>query len=89
MLVKFISQVSSRLFLKQVYPCAFAIMSNKSKDAYVAAFNAISNQVGGMNPVKVMCDFDVTLRDACRECFYGAEVVGCWFHYTQASIVFI
>lgn len=60
-------------------------MSNKSKDAYVAAFDAIANEVGGMNPVKVMCDFDATLRDAIRESFPGVEVVGCWFHYSQAS----
>lgn len=59
-------------------------MARKSKRSYEAVTNFITEKYPRFKPAKAHCDYEGPLRDSLKEAF-GCKIVGCWFHYSQAS----
>lgn len=68
----------------QSAPVIFALLTRKTKRAYLAFLAFIERNVCELNPTSVMTDFETALRNALRETYPGINVQGCYFHYTQA-----
>lgn len=58
-------------------------MSKKSTDAYTAVFNYIEQKFN-LQPTSIITDFEAALRKSINICYPGADLRGCWFHYTRA-----
>lgn len=59
-------------------------MASKSTSAYEAVFNYIENQIFSMKPAMFMTDFEGGMRKAINNCYPGAELHGCLYHYKAA-----
>ena len=76
---------------KNIYiPLSYIILSSKDEELYTHAFNelinAVKNHCGFDNygDIKVMTDFEISLRKSVKNCFKGCILQGCCFHYCKA-----
>ena len=76
---------------KNIYiPLSYIILSSKDEELYTHAFNelinAVKNHCGFDNygDIKVMTDFEISLRISVKNCFKGCILQGCYFHYCKA-----
>lgn len=58
-------------------------MTKRTKEAYVAMLRFVEENIGRLNPISFMSDFETALRNAVR-LVYKCRTQGCYFHYTQA-----
>lgn len=59
-------------------------MTGKSAALYKKVFEYIENNIFKLNPSQFMTDYEAGMRKALQECFPGASIFGCWFHYSQS-----
>ena len=62
-------------------PLFHVFMTSKTQSLYTAVFNKLRELVPGFRPNVIMADFERALRSALTECFPGARLTGCHFHY--------
>lgn len=77
-------QMKYFLNFRQVIPFAYAVMSNKSSQAYEGIFNLIQKELFEMKPASFMMDFEAGMRKAVDKCFPAAQIYGCWYHFCAA-----
>ena len=63
---------------------AYCLMTRRNHLSYVAFLEAMKEYLG-LNPPTVMSDYEVALQGAVTHVFSGTTLIGCLFHYTQAS----
>ena len=69
-----------------VLPFMLAIMTGKSRVLYDATFLKMKEHLpDSVQPEKVMSDYEQALQGALSEIFPDAEILGCWFHYSQVG----
>ncbi|RNA35029.1 Ragulator complex LAMTOR3 [Brachionus plicatilis] len=68
----------------QTYPCAYIFLQNKITTTYVIAFEQLRNICFPKNLKRVMIDFELALMKSVISVFPGVQLMGCWFHFTQA-----
>ena len=67
-----------------VYPCAYALLPNKTAETYTQLFNQISAMTEDkMNPESFMMDFEPAQKKAVEDVFPAIKVSGCLFHLSQ------
>lgn len=60
-------------------------MTNKSQAAYTHLFQTIEKSFS-LRPIFISTDYEKGLRNALNNQYPAAELVGCWFHYSQAIL---
>ena len=70
-------------------PCAYIVMSGKFQSLYEMAFfnlKMLLKQYDSkyQRPKKIICDFELALRNSLTVVFDGVEVDGCYFHFCKA-----
>lgn len=69
---------------EQIFPCVYALLPNKSKEAYTEMLDALISNAGFIfNPETLMLDFEKGAHEAFGDAFPNAQVVGCFFHLSQ------
>lgn len=63
-------------------------MSRKTKNAYKAVLQRITQIVNLSSWAEIMADFEVGLRNACRIMVPAARIAGCHVHYERVIIIF-
>ena len=58
-------------------------MSHKKKILYQKIFKFLRDNFK-ITPRRFMCDYEASLRIAAKTTWNNCEILGCWFHYTQA-----
>ena len=67
-----------------VFPCAYALLPNKTTETYTQLFNQISAMTEDkMYPASFMMDFEPAQKKAVEIAFPGIKVSGCLFHLSQ------
>ena len=64
------------------FPIAFALMVEKTTNAYEILFGILKNN--GVTINTFMSDFEKSSRNAVVNVYGDVRLKGCWFHYTQA-----
>ena len=76
------------MYKSNVLPFFKAVMTGKSRALYDSVFHKIKEELPEtVNPETVMTDYEVALQGALSEIFPEATIVGCWFHFSQVSIL--
>lgn len=65
-------------------PIAWALLPNKTAEAYKALLRHLKDELG-IEPEKIMCDFEAGCRVAAYEVYPGVPLVRCRFHHSQVS----
>ena len=60
------------------------LMSGRREEQYIRLFRNIFIYVDFENVKFFFCDFEKALQNAIKKCFPEAEIIGCYFHFTQA-----
>ena len=69
-----------------VFPCVYALITNKRQDTYLRVFQEVQNIAGGadgLQPREVLVDFERAALNAMVEAFPDVEMKGCFFHLCQ------
>ncbi|XP_064637148.1 uncharacterized protein LOC135493607 [Lineus longissimus] len=69
-----------------VFPSVYALITNKRQDTHARVLQEVSAIAGGVNglqPTKVLIDFERAAMNAILGVFPDVEVKGCFFHMTQ------
>ncbi|XP_031327416.1 uncharacterized protein LOC116158726 [Photinus pyralis] len=69
-------------------PCVYACMMHKNKESYITLFNCVKKAVKTqynklLELLFVAVDFEKAAISAIKECFKGAAISGCLFHFSQ------
>ena len=76
------------MYKSNVLPFFKAVMTGKSRALYDSVFQKIKEELPEtVNPETVMTDYEGALQGALSEIFPEATIVGCWFHFSQVSIL--
>ena len=59
-------------------------MSAKNEELYTAVLSAVHSFIPEFDPSIAVCDFEKAPRNAFKTVFPYANIIGCWFHFTQA-----
>ncbi|XP_011313279.1 uncharacterized protein [Fopius arisanus] len=69
----------------EAVPLAWALMTRKSQEAYVAVLEYFKDHLTpNIVPTVVCQDYEIGLRNAILYVYPNVQVIHCWFHYTQA-----
>ena len=66
-----------------VFPCIWVLMGGK-KEAMYLDMCAHLTSMGSFNPLHIMSDFEVALRNALGQYFPTCQFSGCYFHFSDA-----
>ena len=67
-----------------VLPFMKAIMTGKCRPLYDKTFQKMKEHLpSSVNPETVMSDYEQALQGALSDIFPDANVLGCWFHFSQ------
>lgn len=61
-------------------------MSQRTKDDYNRIWAFLKEKFPNFQPAVATTDFEKGLRQSLLDSFEGIHLVGCFFHYAQASI---
>ena len=71
-----------------VFPCVWALLSGKSQVVYEELFSQLAVLAPGdfdtFPPDDIMCDFEMSMRNAIQIHFPNTMIGGCYFHYNNA-----
>ncbi|XP_068237095.1 uncharacterized protein [Palaemon carinicauda] len=67
-----------------VHPVLYALLPDKRRATYVRMFQMISDAIPGINPSRILCDFEQAAISAIEECFPGVVIQGCFFHLAHS-----
>lgn len=59
-------------------------MSNKTEEAYIHMLQYLKSNIFDLQPTKIVTDYEKSLRNAIKNIYPTVQMVGCWFHYTNA-----
>lgn len=62
----------------------YALMSNKSAEAYEKLFGYIEENVFKLNPTSFMADYEGGIRKMINNLYPNAILLGCWYHFKAA-----
>lgn len=70
-------------------PCIYALMTSKRQDEYSKVLRAVKEavdeyRIANCNPIRLMCDFELSIINAAKEVFPGIPVNCCLFHLGQS-----
>ena len=69
----------------RVYPCIYALLSNKRQSLYQELFQLLGEFMGrGNSPTTITMDFELAAINAARSVFPDALLHGCYFHFRQS-----
>lgn len=68
----------------QYIPVIYILMTQRTEDAYAAAFQEILNICPNLAPTKIYTDYELAAINAFSRIFQGVIMKGCYFHHTQA-----
>lgn len=75
------------IILAEVYgavvPVIYALLPNKRKATYSSLIRMITEIKPGVNPRRIICDFEIAAFSAFKEQFPEARICGCFFHLSQ------
>lgn len=61
-------------------------MGSKSEASYTAVVEKIKTIWPEFKPERFLTDFEQGMRNSLGKAYLTAEIIGCFFHYCQASI---
>ncbi len=64
-------------------PFVYCLLPNKNEDTYTRMFSLVK-EVAGVEPQKMLLDFERAAHNACANVFADTELSGCFFHLRQA-----
>lgn len=71
----------------EIVPLVFCLMSKKTLKSYVAVFNELLTIAGNhelnLCPRRIICDFEMGIISAIKQCFPNTDLRGCLFHFGQ------
>ncbi|XP_071088815.1 uncharacterized protein [Haliotis cracherodii] len=73
----------------KMFPVAFSLLPNKTKQTYVRLFTLLKDVVGArtgvdLSPDIIQTDYEAAVISAISDVFPASSVRGCFFHYAQA-----
>ena len=70
----------------KTFPIFQAIMSGKSKSLYDVVYARLKELLPEtVEPEMIMTDYEIALQGGLSDIFPSAQVLGCWFHFSQVS----
>lgn len=69
----------------QIFPVVYALLTKRSKDAYIALFQYIEERICHLEPVSIMCDYEFPLRNALSRIYSHCIRWPSHFHLVQAA----
>lgn len=78
----FFTRCLLNIFL-QAIPFFWGLLSRKTQAAYSSVLERAYNLLNRNIISKIMCDFEIGLRNACSYAFPWTKIVGCNFHYDR------
>ena len=72
------------LHMGRVFPCLYAVMSNKKQSMYTDFFEQVREYVNEKCPETVTLDFEIAAINALELIFPNAEINGCFFHLKRS-----
>ena len=69
-----------------IFPCVYILLTNKTQELYLEAFNKLYEVLESYSPDVIMVDFGRGLRNALSQTFPSVSIDGCAFHFAQAVI---
>ena len=72
------------LHMGRVFPCLYAVMSNKKQSMYTDFFEQVREYVSGRSPKTVTIDFEMAAINALKLIFPDTKINGCFFHLKQS-----
>ena len=74
------------MYKDHMFPVVKAIMTNKTRCLYDAVFSKVKSLLPEIvKPTLVICDYEPALMGGLSMVFPMAQIVGCWFHYSQVK----
>lgn len=70
-------------------PIVFALLEEKTYDAYRCVFEAIGNRIPGWAPLRCVCYFEQAAYNALKSVYPNVIVSGCMFHMGKCIWRFI
>ena len=67
----------------RVFPCVYALLSDKKEETYNTFFLQIKILKIGLNPSHISIDFEQAAINAFRATFPVTAIDGCFFHFSQ------
>ena len=68
------------------FPIFLAVMSGKTRSLYKVVYERLKELVPDtVEPDLILADYETALQEELGVVFPTAQVVGCWFHYSQVS----
>lgn len=71
-------------FFDKTIPFIYALMSQKTEEAYTHLLQYIESEIISLRPTSFMTDYEEAMRNAIRKTYPGTQLYGCWFHFCQA-----
>lgn len=71
----------------QAYPVFFILMEYKTEQAYRTVLEYIKTIAPDLRPQLIITDFERAIQNSVQEAFPDSQVVGCWFHSANVSIL--
>ena len=65
-------------------PAIHVLMQNKTEDLYAIVLMKICEIIPEFSPKIAVCDFERAPRNVFSQYFPEINIIGCWFHFTQA-----
>lgn len=69
-----------------VVPLVYIFLPNKSKEIYLTVLMELKRLRPGIEPQRMMVDFEIGFTLACQEVFPNVRIKGCYFHFCQAIL---
>lgn len=77
-------------FFLQMFPLAYAVMSEKTQSLYQLVLDRILHVLRtvpgeGVGIIRMVSDYEFAILNAMEHAFPGGHSRGCWFHFGQVS----
>ena len=78
------------IYKEHMFPVVKAIMTNKTRSLYDAVFTKVKALLPEtVKPQLVLSDYEPALMGGLSMIFPAAQIVGCWFHFSQACFKYM
>ena len=71
------------LIKENVIPCVYVLLTNKCEESYKLVFNKLKSLEPLLDPISVLIDFEIAVKNAIACVFPRANITGCFFHLGQ------
>jgi hypothetical protein len=76
--------LESTMDYTNIVPLVYALLPNKKKDTYMILLDLLKTRIRDWEPLCVMIDFEISLRQAIQSFFHDVTIKGCYYHFINA-----